>query len=52
VTHGVKRGEGLGGGDSVNHPNRYYERSREIEREKERHVKQEMVKSEDAMVVD
>jgi DNA primase large subunit len=24
ITHGVKKGEGVGGGESVDHPNRYY----------------------------
>ena len=54
VTHGIKKGDGLGGGDSVGHPNRYFERSRELEREKTApdvkiEVKTE-VKAEDAMV--
>ncbi|KAH7107551.1 DNA primase, large subunit [Auriculariales sp. MPI-PUGE-AT-0066] len=34
VTHNVKSGEGIGGGDSVGHPNRYFERSRELELER------------------
>lgn len=37
VTHGLKKGEGLGGklvGENVSHPNAYTERSREIERER------------------
>lgn len=32
VTHNVKRGEGLGNSESVTHPNKYTERSREIEK--------------------
>ena len=35
ITHadrGVKKGEGLGGGESVAHPNKYVARSRELER--------------------
>lgn len=32
VTHGLKKGDGLGkDGETVSHPNRYTERSREIE---------------------
>ncbi|TIA75559.1 hypothetical protein E3P89_03625 [Wallemia ichthyophaga] len=33
ITHankGVRKGDGLGGGESVNHPNRYFERSLEL----------------------
>lgn len=30
--HDIKRGDGLGNGESVSHPNRYFERSRELER--------------------
>jgi DNA primase large subunit len=33
VTHGIKRGDGLGAGENVSHPNRYFDRSRELERE-------------------
>ena len=33
-THGVKRGEGLGGGESVNHPNAYAQKSREMDKAK------------------
>lgn len=36
ITHAskydVKKGDGLGSGESVSHPNRYFERSRELER--------------------
>jgi DNA primase large subunit len=35
VTHGLKKGEGLGGvgvGESVTHPNKYVDSSRELER--------------------
>jgi DNA primase large subunit len=28
----VKKGEGLGGGESVDHPNRWFDRSWELER--------------------
>lgn len=36
VTHGLKKGEGMGGKDSenVSHPNKYADRSREIEKER------------------
>jgi DNA primase large subunit len=33
VTHNVKRGEGLGAGENVSHPNRYFDRSRQMEKE-------------------
>ncbi|WOO78636.1 DNA primase large subunit [Vanrija pseudolonga] len=33
VTHGVKKGEGLGNAESVSHPNKYTDRSRELEKE-------------------
>ena len=36
ITHagaGVKKGEGIGGGESVTHPNQYAARSRELERQ-------------------
>ncbi|KGB80170.1 DNA primase large subunit [Cryptococcus deuterogattii R265] len=33
VTHGVKKGEGLGNGESVSHPNKWADRSRELENE-------------------
>lgn len=36
ITHArkydIKKGDGLGNGESVSHPNRYFERSRELER--------------------
>jgi DNA primase large subunit len=32
LTHGVKKGEGIGGGESVNHPNEYAQRSRDLEK--------------------
>ena len=38
ITHGrqgVKKGEGVGGGESVTHPNQYTARSRELEKAKE-----------------
>ena len=37
ITHrdvGVKKGEGLGGGESVTHPNAYAAKSRELEKKK------------------
>ncbi|WVF69690.1 hypothetical protein IAT40_004469 [Kwoniella sp. CBS 6097] len=33
LTHGVKKGEGLGEGESVGHPNKWTDRSRELERD-------------------
>lgn len=41
ITHaaqGVKKGEGVGGGESVTHPNQYAARSRELEKK----IKEEM----------
>ena len=38
ITHahqGVKKGEGVGGGESVTHPNQYAARSRELDKKKE-----------------
>jgi DNA primase large subunit len=32
VTHGIKKGEGLGAGESVSHPNKFADRSRELEK--------------------
>lgn len=32
ITHNVKRGEGLGNSESVNHPNKWTDRSRELEK--------------------
>jgi DNA primase large subunit len=32
VTHCLKKGEGLGNGESVSHPNKYTDRSRELEK--------------------
>jgi DNA primase large subunit len=36
ITHArkydVKKGDGLGNGESVSHPNRYFEKSRELEK--------------------
>jgi len=34
LTHGVKKGEGIGGGESVTHPNQYAARSRELRQPK------------------
>lgn len=44
ITHasqGVKKGEGVGGGESVTHPNQYAAKSRELEKEKEGVKKEE-----------
>ncbi|KAH9951925.1 DNA primase large subunit [Amylocystis lapponica] len=44
ITHGavgVKKGEGVGGGESVTHPNQYASKSRELEREKVEAVRKE-----------
>jgi DNA primase large subunit len=51
ITHerkGVKKNDGLGGGESVTHPNQYTAKSRELEKPKEGAVKVE----DDAMNVD
>ncbi|KAF8580894.1 DNA primase, large subunit [Ramaria rubella] len=32
LTHGIKKGEGVGGGECVTHPNQYAARSRELEK--------------------
>ena len=32
ITHKLKKGEGLGENESVSHPNKYMDRSRELER--------------------
>ena len=37
----VPKGEGLGGGDSVDHPNRYFDASRKVIKEARDKVKQE-----------
>ena len=34
ISHGLKKGEGIGNGESVTHPNQYATRSRELYREK------------------
>lgn len=34
LTHGIPAREGVGGGESVTHPNKYAARSRELERER------------------
>lgn len=48
VTRGVKKGEGLGNGESVSHPNKWADRSRELEKE----VLDGIKKKEEAMDVD
>ncbi|CAG8720882.1 2983_t:CDS:2, partial [Acaulospora colombiana] len=47
LTHGIKRGEGIGGGESVTHPNGYAQRSRELEK-----ARTEAATNEDAMKID
>lgn len=42
LTHGIPKGEGVGGGECVTHPNQYAARSRELDK----------ANSEDAMAVD
>jgi DNA primase large subunit len=32
ITHGIKKGEGLGQGEGVSHPNKYFDRSRLLEK--------------------
>ena len=32
VTHGIKKGEGLGNGEGVTHPNKYTDYSRSLEK--------------------
>ncbi|ODO08615.1 DNA primase large subunit [Cryptococcus wingfieldii CBS 7118] len=49
VTHGVNRGEGLGNGESVSHPNKWADRSREMEKEA---VAAVQAKVEESIVVD
>ncbi|KAI0934152.1 hypothetical protein AcV5_006091 [Taiwanofungus camphoratus] len=41
ASQGVKKGEGVGGGESVTHPNQYAAKSRELEKEKEGVKKEE-----------
>jgi DNA primase large subunit len=47
LTHGSKRGEGIGGGESVTHPNGYAQRSRELEK-----ARADAATKEDAMKID
>jgi DNA primase large subunit len=45
ITHsaiGVKKGQGIGGGESVTHPNEYAARSRELENAKLKDVQESM----------
>lgn len=48
ITRGVRKGEGLGNGESVSHPNKWADRSRELEKE----VLDGIKKKEEAMDVD
>ncbi|WVN89344.1 uncharacterized protein L203_104567 [Cryptococcus depauperatus CBS 7841] len=41
VTHGMRKGDGLRAGETVSHPNKYADRSRELERETGEEVKDE-----------
>ena len=34
ITHGLRKGEGFGGDETVTHPNEYCQRSRELEKSK------------------
>ena len=34
LSHGIKKGDGIGGGECVTHPNEYTARSRELEKAK------------------
>jgi DNA primase large subunit len=58
ITHqkdGVKKGDGVGNGESVTHPNQYAARSRELEKERNRPQAQPGVKvemTESSMMVD
>ncbi|KAJ7632556.1 DNA primase large subunit [Roridomyces roridus] len=48
ITHGssgVKKGEGVGGGESVTHPNQYAKRSMDLQKEAEEKVAQMMITS-------
>ncbi|PVG00189.1 DNA primase, large subunit [Serendipita vermifera] len=47
LTHGLKRGEGIGGGESVTHPNGYAQRSRELEK-----ARTEAATNDNAMKID
>lgn len=52
---GVAKGDGLGKGDSVDHPNRYFDQSRQMykeAKEKDGEGSEEKVKKEEAMDVD
>lgn len=35
LTHGISKGDGIGGGESVTHPNQYAAKSMELRKEKE-----------------
>lgn len=54
ITHSrdVKKGEGIGGGESVTHPNQYAARSRELEKKAHAAVKVEQEQIGSSMVVD
>lgn len=48
ITHDLKKGEGIGGGETVVHPNEYTQRSRELEKAKT----QATAGGDDAMKID
>jgi DNA primase large subunit len=49
ASYGVKKGEGVGGGESVTHPNQYAVRSRELEKTK---LEKEAVPTEDSIAME
>jgi DNA primase large subunit len=50
ITHGLKKGSGLGAdAESVSHPNKYVDRSRELEKEKLESIKKDVKDEDDPM---
>jgi len=49
---GVDKGDGLGGGDSVDHPNRYFDKSRELRGAGKEQIKAEAGAKQEPMQVD